>query len=165
MGETNALSIASEAESLASDTERSERHALLSRLLEADHLEVRISPLAGWSPDFSVFTAKGSGIAEAGEVAPAAATVLIGPHWFERPYPHPGPAFVVALQGEPAVRAGQRFEEAWRRGHDLRGSLLSLIREALRRGGPSNPGCELTPFSAYGYSLRAPSRGTELGPA
>jgi hypothetical protein len=154
MAETNALALASEAEALAADPVRSRRLGLLAGLLEGNRLGIRISPLAGWSPDFSVFCRVRRGPPRETEIDAdvATATLLIGPHWFERPYPHPGPAFVVLLEGEPALRARKRFDEAWGRGHDLRGPLLSLIGEALRRGSTGS-GPELTPFGATGYSL------------
>jgi hypothetical protein len=161
MAETNALTLSSEAESLATDPDRCGRLRLLARLLNESRLLVRISPLAGWSPDFSVFSRKRveaqAGTSDEGELE--SATLLVGPHWFERPYPHPGPAFVVVLGGEPALRARRRFEEVWARGHDLRLPLLSLIEEALLRGAPSGATSELTPFGAAGYSLHAPGPG------
>jgi hypothetical protein len=158
MAETNALSLSSEAEAMAADAERHIRLEFLAGLLRSDRLEVRISPLAGWSPDFTVFSVsppEGPGIGPGGPTS-ADATLLVGPHWFERPYPHPGPAFVVVLRGEPALIGKRRFEEAWARGHDLRAPLLSLIQEALRRGTASLTHNELTHFGATGYSLGVP---------
>jgi len=156
MAETNALSLASEADALAADPVRAPRLELLARLLNAGRLQVRISPLGGWSPDFSIFTRESAGREPSDHGEPEEATLLVGPHWFERPYPHPGPAFVVLLEGEPALRARARFDEAWKRGHDLRVPLLSLIEESLRRADLPGESFELTPFGMNGYSLPDP---------
>jgi hypothetical protein len=140
MAEMNVLTLTSEAEALASDRERHVRLNLLISLISAEVLKVRLAPLAGWSPDFSVFRRAEPDNVE-GDVTPGASdpgrtehTVVIGPHWFERPYPHPGPAFNVVMQGEPAIRALARFDDLWQRGHDVTRPISSLIEEAIRRG-------------------------------
>ena len=121
VAELNALSLSGEAEVIGADLSRRPRLELLLRLFEGGRLSVRTAPLAGWDPDFTVF----------GSEQPD--TVVLGPHWFERPYPHPGPAFSVVLVGDPARRAHIRFEELWSAAHDLRHPIEELLREALRR--------------------------------
>lgn len=136
VGRMNALALSCEAHALAADPDRRDRVRLLASLLEGGRLEVRIAPLAGWSPDFSCFRGvdpeagvrdlRGHGTGQA---------VLIGPHWFERPYPHPGPALGALLGGAHARRAGKRFEETWSGGHDLRDAVGSVLTSALQRSG------------------------------
>jgi hypothetical protein len=60
---------------------------------------------------------------------------MIGPHWFERPYPHPGPALGVLIAGAPAIRALERFEELWAQAHDVKGPIEEILEAALRRAG------------------------------
>ncbi len=121
VAELNALSLSYEAEAMAVDPERRPRLRFLLEQVRAERLRVRIAPLAGWDPDFTVFS---RGRPE---------TLMLGPHWFARPYPHPGPAFGVVLGEEPAARAEARFEELWAGAHDLRGPIEGLMRDALRR--------------------------------
>jgi hypothetical protein len=123
VAELNALTLSGEAEAVSVDPVRRPRLEMLLRLFEEERLYVRAAPLAGWDPDFTVF----------GREEPE--TVMLGPHWFERPYPHPGPAFGVVLEGEPARRAHARFEELWMGAHDLRRPIEELLGEALRRAG------------------------------
>ena len=130
--EMNALTLASEADSLAMDPLRQGQLCLLASLFGGGRLDVRIAPRAGWSPDFSVFSYSGqSGVPD--ESGPHSPTLMIGPHWFERPYPHPGPALGVILTGAPAMHARKRFEEAWIQGHDIRGPIESILSEAVRK--------------------------------
>ncbi len=138
IGQMNALMLASEAESLAIDPARRARLHLLLSLMGGDRLAVRIAPLAGWNPDFSVFSGRRSGHASGREgmlTDPGGTirTLMIGPHWFDRPYPHPGPALGVVLHGEPADRALLRFEQTWKRGHDVRGPIESILRDSLEK--------------------------------
>ena len=81
VAEMNAIQLTAEARGLTNDPARAPRLACLQRMLESGRLEVRAAPLAGWSPDFTVFS---------NAAGPSA--VLTGFHWFERPYPHRGPA-------------------------------------------------------------------------
>jgi hypothetical protein len=123
LGEMDALTLSSEADALASDPERRGRLRLLMELLDGGRLEIGIAPLAGWSPDFSVFVGKPG----------RPSTAMIGTHWFERPFPHPGPALGVVITGPSAARAAERFDEIWRRAHDLRAPIRRLLSEALVR--------------------------------
>lgn len=131
VGEIRALTLAAEADAMAADRDRRPRLRLLLSLLRGRRLFVRIAPLAGWDPDFSVFTrARPHGSAD-GENARS--VLMVGPHWFDRPYSHPGPALGVVLEGPPAVRAGARFDELWAGAHDLRHPVEAVLADALRR--------------------------------
>ena len=122
LAEMNALGLTAEAETLAADPARRDRLRFLLDRLETGTLEVRLAPLAGWAPDFSVFH-------RAGGDPPA---LLVGPHRLERPYPHPGPAFASLHRGPDAVRAGRRFDETWERAHDLQGPLVRILERVVR---------------------------------
>ena len=120
--EINALRLDAEARGLQSDPRRAPNAELLRELLESGRLEVRSAPLAGWTPDFTVFS---------GTEGPTA--VLTGLHWFERPYPHRGPA-LGALHGEDAARlAALRHHELWERAHDVGPAVWSILSKARSR--------------------------------
>ena len=122
VAEMNALRLDAEARSLQSDAKRAPNAELLRGLLESGRLEIRSSPLAGWTPDFSVFSGPGGPIA-----------VLVGLHWFERPYPHRGPA-LGAVHGEEAARlAARRHEEIWERAHDVGPAVWNILSKARVR--------------------------------
>ena len=133
VAEMNALRLDAEARALQSDAKRAPNAETLRQLLEAGRLEIRSSPLAGWSPDFTVF---------AGPGGPTA--VLLGFHAFERPYPHRGPA-LAALHGPGAARlAARRHEEIWERAHDVGPAVWTILSKARSRGrsmsaGPPGP--------------------------
>jgi hypothetical protein len=133
LGEMNALTLSSEADSLASDRRRQARIVLISSLFARGRLAVRIAPLAGWSPDFSVFRTDSE--LNTGRGSYREPVLMIGPHWFERPYPHPGPALGVLITGAPAVRALERFDELWAQAHDVKGPIEEILEAALRRAG------------------------------
>lgn len=108
------------------------RSVTLRHLIEQlgrGRLQVRAAPLGGWSPDFSVFHGRRR-----------ARAALVGPHWLERPYPYRGPAWAVLLGPAEARRAAARFDELWRRSHDVSGALRRLFERAgarlLARTGP-----------------------------
>ncbi len=100
-----------------------ERIAALSALLTEGRLEIRSSPLAGWTPDFSVFEAREG----------MAATLALGTHWMDRPYPHPGPALNVLLPGQPARTALLRFDQLWQQAHDVGDAVRRTLTHALAR--------------------------------
>ncbi len=144
VGEVNALELSTEADTLAADPERRARLSVLAALLRDGRLEVRVAPLAGWIPDFSVFlppdsshTAEVPGSGGSSTPSPhrlKVPTLMVGTHWFERPFPHPGPALGVVLHGDAALRAFRRFDETWRGGHDLAGPIQGILGDALGRG-------------------------------
>lgn len=123
VAELNALHIDSEARGLQADPRRAPNTERLQEMLEQGRLEIRSSPLAGWSPDFTVFS---------GPEGPHA--VLLGFHVFERPYPHRGPA-LASVHGKDGARlAARRYEEAWVRAHDVGPAVWSILAKARARG-------------------------------
>lgn len=118
----NALTLRSEAEAALSDPVKASNLRNLVRLMEEEIIEVRSSPLAGWAPDFSIFRRSG-----------APWSVLVGLHWFARPFPHGGPALASIHGGEAARRTSGRFERIWRGGHDIGPAILKILQEADRR--------------------------------
>lgn len=103
---------------------RSDKRAILGTLaagLARGVIQVRSAPLGGWSPDFSLFRGPGGPIA-----------VLLGFHWFERPFPYRGPAFGSVHGPDAARRALPRFEESWARAHDIGAAVLGIIGRAER---------------------------------
>jgi len=121
VAELNALSLDAEARVIRSDPRRAARVRLFRELLQDGKLEVRSAPLSGWSPDFTVFS---------GEDGPTA--VLAGFHWFERPYPHRGPALATLHYGDAARLAARRHLELWDRAHDVGPAIWNILSKADR---------------------------------
>lgn len=121
VAELNALTLDAEARLIHSDARRAPRVDTLRRMLEEGRLEVRSAPLGGWSPDFTVFGARGS-----------AETVLTGFHWFERPYPHRGPALASVHSGDSARLCARRHAQLWEQAHDVGPALWSILSKAQR---------------------------------
>lgn len=122
LAEIDVLTMASEAESLAARPSGRWRLELIIRLLETGALDVRSAPLGGWAPDFTVFSGTES-----------AHFTLVGPHWFERPYPHRGPAVAAVHRGAGARRLARRFRQIWEDAHDVRTPLLETLQEGWHR--------------------------------
>jgi len=121
VAEMNALQLDAEARALQVDPRRAPNAELLREMLEGGRLEVRSAPLAGWIPDFTVFSR-----------ADGPHAVLTGLHWFERPYAHRGPA-LGAVHGEVAAKlAARRHEEAWERAHDVGPAVWNILSKARR---------------------------------
>lgn len=124
LAEMNALTLAREAEAIALHPDRRRTLHFLLELLRDERIEIRCSPLGGWSPDFSVFS---------GSEGPTA--TLVGLHWFERPCPHPGPV-LAALHGPGAARdLSVRFGEMWDGAHDVADAVLGIMETADARAG------------------------------
>jgi len=121
--ELNALTLDSEARLIQADRSRAPRVAFFRQMLEEGRLEVRSAPLGGWSPNFTVFSTSGGPHA-----------VVVGRHWFERPYPLRGPALASVHFDDAARLAAKRFEELWGRAHDVGPALWSLLSQAERHG-------------------------------
>lgn len=131
VAEMNAIQLTAEARGINNDPARAPRLAFLQRMLESGRLQVRAAPLAGWSPDFTVFSNV------AGPLA-----VLTGFHWFERPYPHRGPALSSLHFAEAARVAGRRHAELWETAHDIGPAVWSILSKARprRTEGAAGPG-------------------------
>jgi hypothetical protein len=121
VAEINALRLDAEARNLQLDPRRAPNAELLRHMLESGRLEVRCSPLAGWMPDFTVFS---------GPDGPS--TVLVGLHRFERPYPHRGPAFASVHGGDAARLGARRHDEVWERAHDVGPAIWNILSKARR---------------------------------
>ena len=124
LAEVNAVTLAREAEAVLVNPQRADNLRFLSTLLDEGSIEIRSAPLAGWSPDFTLFHRDG---------APWAA--LVGLHWFERPYPHPGPALASLHGGEDARRIGPRFRQIWSNAHDVSEPVGEILARADARTG------------------------------
>lgn len=121
VAELNALTLDAEARLINSDRRRAPRVDLMRRMLEEGRLEVRSAPLGGWSPDFTVFGG-----------SDGVDCVLAGFHWFERPYPHRGPALGSVHFGDSAALAARRHAELWEGAHDVGSALWSILSKAQR---------------------------------
>jgi hypothetical protein len=129
ISEVNAHTLDAEAFGLLHRPRRAPNVRLLTAMLEEGRLAVRAAPLGGWSPDFTVFSL---------DTGPAA--VLMGFHWFERPYPHRGPA-LASLHGADAARlARARHDELWDVAHDVGPALWSILARACTRTRPAAAG-------------------------
>lgn len=123
VAEVNAITLDAEARMLENHPKRAPNLRLIADLLREGRLEIRSSPLAGWHPDFTVF----------GRASKARA-VVIGPHWFERPYPHRGPAFGAVYFGDGASVARRRHDELWEGAHDIGDAVAGILSRARARG-------------------------------
>ncbi len=123
VGELDGQRLAAEAEGMALSARRSGTVEALLKLLMEDRLLIRAAPLGGWSPDFSLFHGKGS-----------PTTLLVGPHWMERPFPHRGPALASLHSGPEVTQVERRFEELWEAAHDVKAAVMRMLTEAARRG-------------------------------
>lgn len=121
LAEVSAAQLDAEAHAVMLRSDKRETLRSLTARLAAGAIQVRSAPLGGWSPDFSIFR---------GPDGPLA--VLLGFHWFERPFPHRGPAFASLHGSVPANAALTRFEEAWERGHDIGPAVLGILERAER---------------------------------
>jgi hypothetical protein len=116
VAEVNARTVEEEAYGLLMDPAKRQNLLTVLGLLEAGSMEIRSAPLGGWSPDFSVFS---------GDQGPH--TLLLGLHWFRRPFPHRGPAWAAIFGPEEAQRAHLRFQEVWENAHDISPAVHRLI--------------------------------------
>jgi hypothetical protein len=131
--ELSGIALAMEAERVAEGPPSHRlRVTTLRDLLNSGRLQVRSSPLGGWNPDFTVFRREG----DPGMPLEQHLTVAVGPHWMDRPYPHPGPALNAFFHGRPALRSLHRFEELWDRAHDVGDAVARILAAALVRTSP-----------------------------
>jgi len=129
ISEVNAHTLDAEVFGLLHQPRRAPNVRMLTAMLGEGRLEVRAAPLGGWSPDFTVFSEA------AGPTA-----VLTGFHWFERPYPHRGPA-LASLHGADAARlARRRYDELWQAAHDVGPALWSILARACAKARPAAAG-------------------------
>ena len=121
----NAQTLEEEAFALLMDPQKRETLERVKALLRSGRMELRSAPLAGWSPDFSVFS---------GNQGPAA--LLLGLHWIQRPFPHRGPAWLAHFGPKEARRGKRRFDELWAGSHEIGPAILKLLERAVSRWDP-----------------------------
>jgi len=124
VAEINAKTLEEEAFALFVDPRKRETLSRIQGLLLGGRLELRSAPLAGWSPDFSVFSGPGGPTA-----------VLLGLHWMLQPFPHRGPAWLACFGPDEAHRGRERFEELWKGAHEIGPAVLRLLQRATTRWG------------------------------
>ncbi len=118
----NARTLEEEAFGLLMDPEKQENLTRVLRLLREERMELRSAPLAGWSPDFSVFSGKEGPMG-----------LILGLHWIQRPFPHRGPAWAITFGPAEAALAHRRFEELWAAAHEIGPAVRSLLERAVYR--------------------------------
>lgn len=137
VADINARTLEEEAFALLRDPDR---HANLTRilsLLEEGRMELRSAPLAGWSPDFSVFHGKEGPMG-----------IILGLHWIQRPFPHRGPAWAMTFGPAEALVGSRRFEELWRGAHEIGPAIRRLLEGARDRWMPESRRGGSTSFTA-----------------
>ena len=115
----DAQTVEGEAYALAMDPMKRENLSRLLGLLQTGVMEIRLAPLGGWSPDFSVFS---------DDEGPQ--SLLLGLHWFHRPFPYRGPAWAAHFGPEEASRAHLRFQELWAGSHNIGPAVRKLMERA-----------------------------------
>lgn len=110
----------------AADAPAGERPGLryLAEWLASDRLEVRSAGIGAWVPDFSVY-----------EDRAGTSTSLVGAHYFGSPQLSVGPSVTVVTIDESAARLlRDRFDELWRRAHDVVPAILDVVRRPQHLG-------------------------------
>lgn len=103
-----------------------ERLQRLADFAASGRLEMRTAPHHTWNPDFSVF---------AGLPADSA-VVLLGAHYFGRPYPRFGTAFTCVLTSAAALHLCRaRFNQLWAAGYDVLPVVTETLQRLVARGG------------------------------
>jgi hypothetical protein len=123
VAEVNAQTLEEEAFGLLMDPTKRDSLRRVRLLLEEGRMELRSAPLAGWSPDFSVFS---------NETGPSA--LLIGLHWVQKPFPHRGPAWLASFGAAEAESGRKRFDELWNSAYEIGQPVLRLIGRIADRG-------------------------------
>jgi len=129
VAEINAQTLEEETFGLLMDPVRRDTLGRIQGLLASGRMELRSAPLAGWSPDFSVFS---------GPQGPRA--LLLGLHWVQRPFPHRGPAWLSCFGPDEARLGGHRFDDLWKGAHEIGPAVLKLIDRAIYRWRGKNAG-------------------------
>ncbi len=123
VAEVNAQTVEGEAYALVMDPVKRKNFARVLNLLQTGVMEIRSAPLGGWSPDFTVFSE---------DQGPH--SLLMGLHWFHRPFPHRGPAWAARFGAKEASMAQARFKELWSEAHDIGPAILQLMERTTSRG-------------------------------
>ena len=119
LARVSASALDAEAHALVVRSGAVDRLGLFLRLMEEGRMRIRVAPLGGWYPDFSVFTdARGP------------RSVLLGFHQFERIQPLPGPVLAARFGRQGALLARGRFDEIWARSHDVLPAIRTILARA-----------------------------------
>jgi hypothetical protein len=119
LAQVSASALDAEAHALVVRPDARRRIGLFIRLMEQSRMRIRVAPLGGWSPDFSVFSdSRGP------------RSVLLGLHQFERTHPLPGPVLGARFGRRGALLARARFEEIWARAHDVLPAVKTILARA-----------------------------------
>lgn len=130
LARVSASALDAEAHALVARAEAGDRLGYFLRIMEEGRMGIRVAPLGGWYPDFSVFSdSRGP------------RSVLLGFHQFERGQSLPGPVLAARFGRRGALLARRRFEEIWTRSHDV----LPAIRTILSRAHGSSVSRSETP--------------------
>jgi len=104
-----------------------EHAARLRRLLgfvSTGRFEVRSAGIDCWLPDFSLYDGLHN------PLNGRRSALLLGAHYFERPYPVSGAALTALITNPASIRlARTRFDELWQRSYDV----LPVITETLEQ--------------------------------
>jgi hypothetical protein len=150
VAEVNARTVEEETYALSLDPSKRENLFRVLALLREQKMEIRSAPLGGWSPDFTIFF---------GDSGPQA--LLLGLHWFRRPFPHRGPAWAVQLGPEEARQAHLRFHELWKKSHDIGPAIRRLMERTVFHQSKGHP----APASDQGFMTsigeRVPAQKTQ----
>ena len=122
VADINARTLEEEAFALLMDPEKRSNLTRILSLLRDGRMELRSAPLAGWSPDFSIFS---------GPDGPLG--LILGLHWIQRPFPHRGPAWAVTFGPREAEMASRRFRELWAAAHEIGPAVRRLLEQATAR--------------------------------
>lgn len=95
---------------------------VLLRFVDSGRLQLRAAGLGAWVPDFSVLRGGRNAL-------------LLGAHYFGRPYPTVGPSFTCITDDDALVRdAARRFEELWDDARDVLPAIRGTLELALTVG-------------------------------
>jgi len=100
--------------------------AVLLRFLDSGRLQLRAAGPGAWVPDFSVMHGDHD-------------TLILGAHYFGKPYLAVGPSFTCFTDKIHAVHgAARRFEELWQDGRDVLPAIRGTLEWALAAGGAAS---------------------------
>ncbi len=119
LARVSAAGLDAEAHALVARAEAGDRLGYFLRIIAEGRMRIRVAPLGGWYPDFSVFSdARGP------------RSVLLGFHQFETGQPLPGPVLAARFGRSGALLARRRFEEIWTRSHDVLPAIRTILSRA-----------------------------------
>ena len=150
VADINAQTLEEEAFALLMDPGKRETLRRIQTLLGEGTLELRSAPLAGWSPDFSIFSSPRG-----------PQGLLMGLHWIQRPFPHRGPAWMACFGPCEARKGQERFNELWVGAHEIGHPILKLLKRATSRWESEGSPMEVSDRSIRVQSQRRKGNETE----